>query len=91
MKENEPTNRELKLMLDNLAEKSDLRHQDYKLTHAEMKLAHEKMMLTLDQILAQATKTNGRVNRLEWWRGAIIWGFSILLMFVVPLVVNALK
>ncbi len=34
---------------------------------------------------AQAYKTNGRVSRLEWWRGAIIWAFGVVIALSLPI------
>lgn len=31
---------------------------------------------------AQVYKTNGRVNRLEFWRNAIGWGFGVIMTIV---------
>lgn len=33
----------------------------------------------LARIETQVLKTNGRVNRLEFWRNAIGWGFGVIL------------
>lgn len=45
-------------------------------------------------IKVQTTKTNGRVNKLEWWRSGIIWAGgvvgSICLLFI-PIFLNAMK
>ena len=30
----------------------------------------------------QATKTNGRVNELEWWRKAVVWGLGLLWVII---------
>lgn len=45
----------------------------------DMKERLEKQDHMLTKILEQATKTNGRVNRLEFWRNAIGWGFGVVL------------
>ena len=57
---------------------------------SDVKEALEKQNVTLAQILAQATKTNGRVSRLEDWRTAIAWGFGFMVTAIM-FVVNYLK
>jgi hypothetical protein len=42
---------------------------------------HEK----LDLILTQTTKTNGRVNSLENWKGFITGGLAIITIVIIPL------
>ncbi len=38
--------------------------------------------LALKRIEEQTTKTNGRVNKLEFWRNAIGWGFGVIMTIV---------
>lgn len=53
------------------------REQDH--YFADIKARLEKQDEMLERILTQATKTNGRVNALEYWRSAIVWSFGVLL------------
>lgn len=54
----EPSNETLKSMIDDLKEKSNERHAEYREIQT-------KMDKKLDIILEQTTKTNGRVTKLE--------------------------
>ena len=51
------------------------REQDH--FYNDIKERLEKQDVMLNKILEQATKTNGRVNALEFWRNAIGWGFGV--------------
>lgn len=56
-------------------------YTDRELDHfmGDIKARLEKQDEMLERILTQATKTNGRVNALEYWRSVIVWGFGVLL------------
>lgn len=53
------------------------REQDHFFNDIKERLEKQDAMLI--KILEQATKTNGRVNALEYWRSVIVWGFGVLL------------
>ncbi len=55
-----PTNRELKIMLNNQADKFAEKHEDL------MRVSRETRD-SVKEILTQTTKTNGRVSTLETW------------------------
>lgn len=44
----------------------------------------------VEKIVVQTTKTNGRVNSLEVWRGIMIGGIGVISVMVVPLLINVL-
>ena len=52
------------------------REQDH--FYSDVRERLEKQDVMLQKILEQATKTNGRVNKLEDWKGFMVWGFGIL-------------
>lgn len=56
---------------------------------SDMRARLDKQDGMLEKILAQATKTNGRVNGLEYWRNAIAWASGVLITFSV-IVINKL-
>ena len=60
----EPTNGELKIMLDDL------------------KSSINDIKASVAQTLVQTQKTNGRVNKLEWWRTAIVSIFGAICVFI---------
>lgn len=45
----------------------------------------DKQDSTLDRIETQTTRHNGRLAKLEWWRGAIVWAFGILIALILPI------
>jgi len=45
----------------------------------DMKERLNKQDEMLNKIFEQTSKTNGRVNRLEFWRNAIGWGFGVIM------------
>lgn len=53
------------------------REQDHFFNDIKERLEKQDAMLI--KILEQATKTNGRVNKLEFWRNAIGWGFGVIM------------
>jgi len=68
------------------------REQDYHFKVILDKL--EKQDEVLELIKIQTTKTNGRVNKLEWWRSGLIWAGGIVgticLMFI-PIFLKEMK
>lgn len=64
------------------------REQDHFYNDIKERLEKQDGMLT--KILEQALKTNGRVNKLEFWRNAIGWGFGVI-MTIVLFTINYLK
>lgn len=73
----------------NMSEKAySKREQDHYQT--DMKNRMDKQDEMLSRILDQALKTNGRVNKLEFWRNAIGWGFGVI-MTIVLFTINYLK
>lgn len=67
-------------------------YTDREINHflSDIKERLEKQDAMLIKILDQATKTNGRVNRLEFWRNAIGWGFGVI-MTIVLFTLNYIK
>lgn len=67
-------------------------YTDREINHflGDIKSTLEKQDQMLSKILEQATKTNGRVSRLEDWRTAIAWGFGFMVTAII-FVVNYLK
>lgn len=47
----------------------------------------ESVSSVLNEILGQTKKTNGRVTKLEVWRGILLGGGAVVTAIVIPLVV----
>lgn len=56
----------------------------------DIKSRMDKQDEMLSKILDQTLKTNGRVNKLEFWRNAIAWGFGVMFTIVL-FVINYYK
>lgn len=53
----------------------------------EMKEDIKDIKDDVKEIKTQTQRTNGRVNKLEFWRSALIWGFGAmigLIAFLIP-------
>lgn len=82
----EPTNRELKIMLDNEKQRNDDKHK-------EILDILAKVSATINETLVQAQKTNGRVNKHEWYFKAIWWALGaawVVLLIGIPLLYQLL-
>jgi hypothetical protein len=83
--EDEPktfTNRELWMLIDKNNQTNLLQHKSLLDSQTEF---HNTVKETLSLILAQTSKTNGRVNNLELWR-SYVKGST----FIIPIVISAL-
>jgi len=76
------TNRELWMLIDKNSQTNLLQHKSITDSLQEF---HKTTKETLDLILAQTSKTNGRVNKLELWQ-SYVKGAT----YLVPLVISAL-
>jgi hypothetical protein len=88
------TPKELKIMLEDLKEKSEERHKDYKERDIKFMALLEKMDTKLDAVVIQTTKTNGRVNKHDWYFKAMWWATGAAWTLVVigaPLMWGAIK
>lgn len=73
---NEPTNRELKIMLDNQEKTMLEKHEDIMCT---LKTIEEKVT----ENVKQATATNGKVAQLQWWKNGFVWAMGALWTLII--------
>lgn len=84
---NEPTNRELKIMLDNLIQRQDERHSEVLNKLVEI---NSTVKMTAE---AQQT-TDSRLGKLEYWRTALIalvTGIISFMAFTIPFFTRYLR
>lgn len=81
------TNRELAMLINGNNDTNLLQHE---MIRKNMEDFHKATQETLQAILAQTSKTNGRVNRLEMWRSYILGGMA-LLTFLIPISMWAIE
>lgn len=93
------TTNELKIMLEDfkestkkefegMKERSEERHLDYKANDVKTLQMLEKLDTKLDTVVIQTTKTNGRVNKHDWYVKVFMWAMGALwtvLLIGVPL------
>ena len=81
------TNRELAMLINANSDTNLLQHEAIRKSLEEF---HKTTNDTLQSILAQTSKTNGRVNRLEIWRSYMLGGMA-LLTFLIPISMWAIE
>jgi hypothetical protein len=57
--------------------------------HEQLKVDHDtiiRMETKLDAILVQATRTNGRVTKLEGWKMYMSGGIALFCLIVLPVI-----
>ena len=82
-----PTPSELQIMLNDMKERSEERHTEYREHDTEI-------MQMLREIKEQTLKTNGRVNKHDWYFKAMWWalgGLCSLSFIIIPLLWRSLK
>jgi hypothetical protein len=67
----QPTNRELKIMVDNLTQRFEEKHND-----VMVKL--EEISTIQKESLKEAKSTNGKVAGLIWWKNSFVWALGAL-------------
>jgi len=68
----------LEVMIQDMKETSDARHNDYKETNMKFMEALKTIETKIDATLSQALKTNGRVNKHDWYFKAAWWALGSL-------------
>lgn len=60
-------------------------------SNREIREKFEAVHEDVRSILAQTTKTNGRVNKLETWQSFMQGGLAILAILVVPIIIYIIQ
>jgi hypothetical protein len=76
------TNRELFLLFEGFKDKNQLQHEAIIKSLSDF---HDTTNAKLDGLIAQTTKTNGRVNKLEDWRNYLTGAFAVVTLIILPL------
>lgn len=92
--EKKPTTNELLIMLDEMKSRSEERHQEYKERDSEIIGMLKDIKSEISLTKEQAIKTNGRVNKHDWYFKAMWWALGAawtVILIGVPLLYKLLN